>query len=615
MEDSARLVLRQMLAEVPPFSSLDDEGREELVEASDITHHDAGELVLDGFRNPATDVYVVLDGRVGLWQTAEAHGQPDDTENPGGFFGFSAMLTGRNVGPRARALTRCTVARIPGAVADHAFETPAGARFLTDHLLSFAERTQHLPGYATVGALVDEPPLVVDPGTPLREVARELTEQRRPGVVVRLPDGTMGLVTDGSIRRRVMVEGIGLDAPASEALSRDVQVVRAGDSTGEALIRILEARTDAALVTDQWGKLQGVVGLREFALSPTTADVGLHEQLRLSTTPEELVQRAGQTPDVLAGLLAQGLSGATVIRVHAGLVDVVTRRALRLCFERHPELPMDEFTWLALGSNGRREAVLSSDVESAVVFNDGVDEFTMARYRAVFAEVHELLARAGLSGDINGVSASRAIMARPATQWRAAVEQWLTDPHKDQGGMMISLLVDSRPISGAAGRALVSQHLQDLRQHPVTMRLLLHDALSMKAKTRQWDTVFRRSTQLDIKHDALRPLVNLARWVGLAVHSGKLTTPDRLAAAVGSELVDEREVRALAEGYEVLQRVRLRHQIAQVQSGREPNNLLDLSKISPIDRSILGEVVHGIARAQKRLANVSAWSETEDWKL
>lgn len=35
--------------------------------------------------------------------------------------------------------------------------------------------------------------------------------------------------------------------------------------------------------------------------------------------------------------------------------------------------------------------------------------------------------------------------------------------------------------------------------------------------------------------------------------------------------------------------------------------------ISPIDRSILGEAVREIALAQRRLANVAAYSETDDW--
>ena len=70
---------------------------------------------------------------------------------------------------------------------------------------------------------------------------------------------------------------------------------------------------------------------------------------------------------------------------------------------------MDAFTWLSLGSNGRREAVLSSDVDSAVAFDDAVDPADRSSaYRAAFAEVSGVLATAGLSADDHGATAQPA---------------------------------------------------------------------------------------------------------------------------------------------------------------------------------------------------------------
>lgn len=607
--------LRGLLAARAPFSSLPTEQRNQLAAAAQVLQFRPGDMVLDGFADPSSDVYMVLAGKVGLWHEVESRGHPDDTEERGAFFGFSAMLTGRSVGPRARALSDAVVARIPGPVADAAFQTPAGARFLTEHLLSFADRARNLPGFATVGALVDQEPTVVDADTPLVEVGRMLTERRQPGVVVQMPDASYGLVTDGSIRRLVLAEGLSRSAPASECLSRGVPVVQAGDSAGEVLIEILGAQTDAAIVTDRHGHLAGVVGLREFSLSPTTADVALHEQLRLAGSADELVERARQTPEVLSSLLYRGLSADKVIRVLSGLVDIVVRRALHLCFEQHPELPMEGFTWLALGSNGRREAVLSSDIESAVAFPDGTPEHVMDAYRAVFADVDRLLARAGFAGDDHGVSARHRILARTVGQWREAASGWLADPARDKGAIMISLLVDSRTVFGEPLLAETTEALNDLRRHPVTMRLLLNDALAERARHRQWDAPWRRSSTIDIKHDAVTPLVNLARWVGLAVHSGQLTTPDRLRAAAGTSLLTTRQGPVLAEAFEVLQRVRLRHQLMQWRRGEQPSDLIDVDALSPIDRSILGEAVREISQAQKRLGNVAAWSDTDDWQL
>jgi CBS domain-containing protein len=83
--------------------------------------------------------------------------------------------------------------------------------------------------------------------------------------------------------------------------------------------------------------------------------------------------------------------------VYSSLIDSVIRRAIELGLAAHPELSPDRFTWLALGSNGRREAVLSSDVDSAVAFADDVGEEEMAAYRELFTTVDLTLAEAGFT--------------------------------------------------------------------------------------------------------------------------------------------------------------------------------------------------------------------------
>ena len=131
---------------------------------------------------------------------------------------------------------------------------------------------------------------------------------------------------------------------------------------------------------------------------------------------------------MLADLLARGLASSKVIAVYSAILDTFVRRAIELIFERHPELSVDAFTWLSLGSNGRREAVLSSDVDSAVAFDDGSRRTRSPAYRAAFAEVHEVLARAGLGSDEpRRVRAARPF-ARTNADWRAAASTG--SPHR-----------------------------------------------------------------------------------------------------------------------------------------------------------------------------------------
>ncbi len=610
--------LASFLADHPPFDGLAREAVERLAAAAEQLAYEPGDLILDAFRDPSVEVFVLLSGRVDLWNDADGlTSEPDESLSPGGLFGFSAMLTERSVGPRAVAGTAVSVARIPGDAASAAFASKRGARFLAESMFAVTAARPLTPAYGSVDELIAGEPLVVAPGDPVLEVARRMTESGCGYAVVRRGEGDYGLVTDETIRVRVVAGALPGSTPASRLCADVTPLAMLGDSAAEALIAMLEAQADHVLVVDREQRLRGVVTTTEFTLSPTTADVSLHAQLRHAETVDDLLERARRIPFLLGDLLSRGLASGKVIAVHSTIVDAVVRRAVELTFRAHPALSLDAFTWLSLGSNGRREAVLSSDIDSAVAFAGTPSEAEVSAYLSAFGEVHATLSRAGLSSDDHGATASRRAFARTNAQWRAAATSWLASPVDDQGAIMTSLLVDGRPIYGDHGLPAVTEVFTELRDHPATMRLLLQDSLARRARLRSYrdlrDLLARRPGLFDVKSYALLPIVNIARWAALSVGSSVLPTVERLEVAAGSTMLPDEQARILVEIFEVLQRLRLRYQLMQHQSGVRPSDELMVEGMSPIDRSVVAQAVREIAAVQKRMTNVASFLPTEEW--
>ncbi|GAA5173148.1 hypothetical protein GCM10023321_74100 [Pseudonocardia eucalypti] len=606
--------LTAFLAKHPPFDSLGDAALRAVAEGSRVDRFADGELVLDAFRDPSVEVFVVLEGRVRLWNDADDRGGgPDEIVPPGGVFGFSAMLTESSVGPRAVAVGEVRVARIPSALAGPVFTSRRGARFLAG-MVSAARRPAVAPTYSTVDELIINPPLVVEPSTPVDEVARLMTERRAPCAVVQFPDGALGLITDSLLRTWVLVEGRPPSTPAQVVADRSVPVTVLGDSAAEALLLLLERDAEFLLVTDRAGKPRGVICPRDFAVSPTTAGVSLHERLRRAGSVDDLACHAKAIPAVLADLLSRGLASGRVIAVYSTVVDTLVRRAIGFVFAERADLSVDAFTWLSLGSNGRREAVLSSDVDSAVAFQGAVTPAEITRYREAFGDVYGVLARAGLSGDEHGAIARHPLFARTNDDWWAAGLEWRAAPEEHNGAMMTSLMVDGRPIHGDPGLPAVTRVFGDLRASPGTMRLLLRESLSKRAKSRSTRHLLTRQPDtFDIKAHALLPIVNIARWAALSVGSAALPTTERLRAAAGSTMLPEEHASTLVEVFGVLQRLRLRYQLMQQQAGDRPCDLITMNRMSSIDRCLLSQAVREISSVQRRMDNVSRFVPAEGW--
>ncbi len=61
----------------------------------------------------------------------------------------------------------------------------------------------------------------------------------------------------------------------------------------------------------------------------------------------------------------------------------------------------------------------------------------------------------------------------------------------------------------------------------------------------------------------------------------------------------------LAEVFEVLSRIRLHYQLAQIQRDEQPSDVVSRRRLSPLDRSLIGQAVREIAGVQTRMSNLS----------
>jgi len=459
----------------------------------------------------------------------------------------------------------------------------------------------------TVAELIHTPPVVGTPDLTVRDAASLMTDRGQDYMVVPLDDGRHGLLTDADIRVRVVAEGRSLDTPLVEVLDTAALVVPHDTPSVEALTELLERNLAVIPVVDAAGVVIGVVAPSDFVAAPAGTGMTLRGQIARATTAADVAGHARRTPQLVADLVRRGRPVHEITRVLSFINDTIVRRGLELVLADDPAVNAKALTWLSLGSNARREPVLSSDVDSAVSLADSVSDDEVAGYRAAFGRLDDVLRDAGMRIDTNGALASMPLFTRTHTQWRTAAVGRIDDPLENKGMIFTSLMLDARAIWGASGPGAAGEMLSDLRSHPRTLSLLLQESLATKARMRSIRDVLTRNDTFDIKHHALTPVVNIARWAALSVGSSALDTRSRLVAASGSEMLSDDQAGTLIEVFDVLQRVRLTYQVAQFDQGEQVTDELSMRRLSPLDRSLVAQAVREIAGAQRRLANMSQY--------
>jgi CBS domain-containing protein len=233
----------------------------------------------------------------------------------------------------------------------------------------------------------------------------------------------------------------------------------------------------------------------------------------------------------------------------------------------------------------------------------GLFGYVAALTRAAVAEITDVLVAAGLTHDAHGVSPVNPAFARTSSQWEVAGRAWLSRPAEDNAVVMTCLVVDARPVRGDLSRPKVARVFGDLPLHPSTMKMLLPISID-RSETRRgrW-----RRRHVDLKRQALLPITNIARWAALSAKSPALQTPERLRAAAGSPMLGAEEADTLADIFELVQRMRLRHQLEQREAGDTPSDTITPRDLSTIEASVLHEAIREILTIQRRMANKSRY--------
>jgi CBS domain-containing protein len=386
-------------------------------------------------------------------------------------------------------------------------------------------------------------------------------------------------------------------------MSAPARTVSADRAAATVLMDMLESGLRHMPVLTAAGRALGVVEDTDLVASSTRQSFLLRRSIGMAANVTELQTAAGRVTDLAVDLFRGGTDAAGTSGVLSVMIDAVVRRALELELAEQVGQWRHRFAWLTMGSIARREAMPSSDVDSALSWSDDMNA-EKGRFTRIAARVHATLDRCCLPSDSNGAVASKPRFARSCSEWSTAAAGWLDDPMKDHGLVMSSLLLDARVVWGDPVLHTVPAAFSRMPvDHPNALRLQLLDALSGKVRTRSLrDVVARRGGTLDLKHHVLTPIVNLARWGGLTVGLVSASTPAR---AAGNGLLSEADAKILREVFDVLQKLRMAHQIQQISAGLTPGDIIVMSDLSPLNRSLLNDGVREVAAVQRRVRHVA----------
>ncbi len=626
--------IADFLGRNPPFDLLGKDLLDKLVSEMGVQYRPQGDVIFRQGELPNPFIYIVREGSVDLHREGAGGRELVDRCDEGELFGLRSLLAEDTYALTAIAAETTLLLTLPEETfRDIAETTPKMLLFIAANFASGWEwrkasgirnKLPHTGERPTEQAfqLLEvqsmeraKSPVVCSADRRIREAATIMTEHEVGSIVIvddrRCP---LGILTDKDLRRRVATGEVPIEAPVTAIMSRPVRTAHPAVSVADVQMEMVRHRISHLCLTEDGSDSTPIVGVfteHDLLIVQGNNPAVFLREIKRTRQVEELLPILERSENLLKQYLQQEVAIGYVASIITEINDTLLRQVLRLAEARlHREgyqRPETDYCWLGLGSEGRRERLLRTDQDNALIFADVAKEQyeeTKAYYLRLAQAVNEALLTCGFIYCPGEMMAGNPKWCLSLGEWKRRFTAWILEP-SPMSIMHSTVFFDYRPISGVEQLAQqLADHIVDtINEQEIFFIHLAKSAMENPPPLTFFrDIMVERSgeykNQFDIKKRAMTPLIDAARVLALHKRFVKSTnTSARFLELARLEPANRELYEEAAAAYEILIRFRTLQGIKNGNSGRyfHPNEL------SKMDRILLRNIFRPIQEVQTLL--------------
>lgn len=446
----------------------------------------------------------------------------------------------------------------------------------------------------------------------IQEAAEKMRYNKVGSLAVVQNETVIGIVTDKDFRNKVVAGGLPLSNSIQIIMSSPLLALDASASCFDALLFMMREQIHhIGLKEDE--EIKAMVTSHDFMVMQGRSPFSLFKDILNANSYTAIYDLSARIPRLVESLFGEGAKALNLGRMISALNDLVLERLLVLLQEELGPPPA-RFSWLLLGSEGRKEQTLRTDQDNALVYEDVSDpqkRQECAEYFSHLAQKNiEHLVQCGYPRCPGDVMASNPKWNQGCLKWKDNFRSWIAAPDPDQV-LYSTIFFDFR--SGYGAHELAEEIRQTITplagREDVFLRYLAEDCLSNRPPL----TFFRNfmvekdgenKNTLDLKTRGLVPLIDFARLMALKYGITETNTQDRLQLLNQAREISDQLYSEIVEAYEFMMQLRLAHQLRLLGEGKEPDNHINPAEFSELEKRTLKEAFGVISRVQTYIRDV-----------
>ena len=447
-----------------------------------------------------------------------------------------------------------------------------------------------------------DPVFTVSPDTSIQQAAILMTEQGFSCLVIVQNDQLLGIVTDKDIRRRCVAQGLGIDQPVSVIMTDDMATIDIKSTAYDALMMMTQKHIHHLPVTAD-SQLKGMITVTDLMNNEGQNAINITSIIHKAKSVDELIEISSMIPKLQIRMAKLGTTADHVGKSISAITMAFTIRLIEMA-EKLLGPPPVPYAWLAAGSQGRQEQFAHSDQDNALIISNDMQPQHGYWFKDLATFVSDGLAACGFIYCPGNVMATNPQWCQTQKKWSQYFAQWINTPDP-KALMHCSTFFDLITVYGESS-LLEQVRVKMLKKTQSSTLFIAHlsrNALNLRPPLGFFrDFVLiqdgENKATLDLKHNGIAPIVDLARIYALSEGISSVNTIERLKQAAGTPSLTKASAANLIDAYEFLSMLRMMHQANKLQKGQQPNNYLSPKEISKLEREHLKDAFKVIKTMQ-----------------
>ena len=534
--------IQDFLRKFHPFKSINDENLLEIAKNVTVSYLDKNDYLFKVNDITHDSFYVVASGAIGLSITSDSDDVLIDKCDEGDILGLRPFFAKDNYLMNAKAREESIVYAIPIEV----FKPIVikNAKVLEFLLQSFASNTRNPLDKKNKGKLLSENVIYDDSSNEIqyyqpihytknpvtastldivRYVAQTMSSKKIGSILIHENKLPVGILTDKDLRSKIATGLFPIDTTIDKIMSSPVITVAENISIVEAQMMMLKHNVGHLCVTKDGtnlSEIKGIISEHDIVVAQANNPGVLLRQTRRAQNTEDLKNIREKVTDLIQNSIEKDIPIYHICSIVGEINIAITKRAIEQAIEKIGIPPPTQFSWLNVGSQGRKEQLLLTDQDNALVFEDVSDE----RYdevKSYFLSLGEIvtkkLNKIGYEFCPANMMASNPSWCKTVSEWKNQFYNWIHSPG-EKGILMCTIFFDYDFVYGNENlmHSITDTILKETNNNQLFFAYLGANALENPVPLgffRQFlvENDGEHKDTFDIKSRALLPLVDAAR--------------------------------------------------------------------------------------------------------